>query len=100
MRHQPVGPHRRAGAFGAAEGQEDHEPRKGPVADHDDHQGVVFARQMLGKPVLRRKGGDGGDHVPDAQGRVAGGRHRARLASTGSGPGEGRVIGPGEGVIL
>ena len=89
MGWQPPRPDRGARPFGAAEGEEDDETGEGPVADHDDHQCVVFARKVAGKPVLRRKGGDGGDHQPDAFGGIFGRTHAGAFGSMGAGKGEG-----------
>jgi hypothetical protein len=41
------GADRGTGAFGAAEGEKDHESREDPVADHDHHDGRVLSSEMF-----------------------------------------------------
>ena len=58
----------------------DHERREEPVADHDDHQSVVFPRNMARDAVLRGEDEARGDHQPDAQRGVVALAHAGRTA--------------------
>ena len=70
-----VGARRGADAARLARGDRDHEGREEPVADHHDHQDVVFARQVARDAVLQREDDRRRDHQQDAQPRVVARAH-------------------------
>ena len=51
-------------------GDGDHEGREKPVADHDDHHDVIFAREVARETVLHCKDKGGERHEDHAKARV------------------------------